>query len=71
MEIELNSKTTHAQQDTYVRDAVASNLTEAEQQLLMQWNATQTPFPTEKCIHQLFEDQVERSPEAVAVPLRG
>lgn len=46
--------------------ALNSPTIEAEQ-LLMKWNATQTSFPIEKCIHQLFEEQVERTPEAVAV----
>ena len=44
-----------------------SGLSVAEQQLLAQWNATRTPFPTERCIHELFEEQVARTPEAVAV----
>src|SRR5258708_5949342 len=43
-------------------------LTIAErQQLLVDWNATQTTYPKDQCIHQLFEEQVERTPEAVAV----
>ena len=37
------------------------------QQLLVEWNATETDYPKERCIHQLFEAQVERTPEAVAV----
>ncbi|GAC1389438.1 MAG: hypothetical protein NVS4B11_03610 [Ktedonobacteraceae bacterium] len=45
-----------------------SLLTEAErQQLLMEWNATDVEYPQDKCIHQLFEAQVERTPDAVAV----
>src|SRR5262249_48219204 len=36
-------------------------------QMLVAWNATQTPYPQERCIQQLFEDQVARTPEAVAV----
>lgn len=31
------------------------------------WNNNQTFYPKDKCIHQLFESQVERTPEAVAV----
>ncbi|KAF9343964.1 hypothetical protein BGX26_004984 [Mortierella sp. AD094] len=31
------------------------------------WNKTATPFPGERCIHQLFEDQVRRNPQSVAV----
>jgi amino acid adenylation domain-containing protein len=43
-------------------------LTEKEQrQLLFEWNNTQTEYPKHKCIHQLFEEQVERTPDAVAV----
>ena len=43
-------------------------LTEFEQQqLLVEWNDTQVDYPHDKCIHQLFEEQVERTPDAVAV----
>ena len=43
-------------------------LTEQERyQLLVEWNHTQTNYPHETCIHQLFEAQVERNPDAVAV----
>jgi amino acid adenylation domain-containing protein len=43
-------------------------LTEAERyQLLVEWNNTTKEYPIDKCIHQLFEEQVERSPDAIAV----
>jgi amino acid adenylation domain-containing protein len=43
-------------------------LTEAERhQQLIEWNETQVECPQKKCIHQLFEEQVERTPDAVAV----
>ena len=43
-------------------------LTAAERdRLLIEWNDTQIKYPKEKCIHQLFEAQVERTPDAVAV----
>jgi amino acid adenylation domain-containing protein len=43
-------------------------LTEAERQrILVEWNATQSYFPEYACIHQLFEDHVQRTPDAVAV----
>jgi amino acid adenylation domain-containing protein len=43
-------------------------LTENERhQLLVEWNQTQTPYPQEQCIHQLFEAQVDKTPEAIAV----
>ncbi len=47
-------------------------LTETEcHQVLVEWNATQAIYPRGKCIHQLFEEQVERTPEAVAVVFEG
>jgi amino acid adenylation domain-containing protein len=43
-------------------------LTESEtNQLLIEWNNTQVDYPEYKCIHQLFEEQVKRTPDAVAV----
>src|SRR5208282_1836046 len=43
-------------------------LPEAERrQMLVEWNDTKTEYPSDKCIHELFEEQVERTPEAVAV----
>ncbi|HEY9599838.1 MAG TPA: AMP-binding protein, partial [Cyanophyceae cyanobacterium] len=45
-------------------------LTAAERhQLLIEWNQTETDYPKDKCIHQLFEEQVEKTPDAVAVVL--
>jgi amino acid adenylation domain-containing protein len=41
-------------------------LTEVEKQQLQAWNNTQTDYPRQ-CIHQLFEAQVESTPDAVAV----
>ncbi|EDN72592.1 Non-ribosomal peptide synthetase [Beggiatoa sp. SS] len=35
--------------------------------ILVEWNNTQTDYPKDKCIHQLFEAQVERTPNAIAV----
>ncbi|MBD1924286.1 amino acid adenylation domain-containing protein [Microcoleus sp. FACHB-831] len=43
-------------------------LTATEQhQLLLEWNNTGVDYPQDKCIHQLFEAQVEKTPDAVAV----
>ncbi len=45
-------------------------LTAAERhQLLVEWNDTAVDYPRDQCIHQLFEQQVERTPEAVPVVL--
>jgi amino acid adenylation domain-containing protein len=47
-------------------------LTEEErQQILVEWNATASDYPRERCVHELFEAQVERTPEAVAVACEG
>ena len=37
------------------------------QQEVQEWNATETDFPRDKCVHELFETQVERTPNAVAL----
>ncbi|MCU0532553.1 MAG: amino acid adenylation domain-containing protein [Hydrococcus sp. Prado102] len=45
-----------------------SILTEAEkQQLLVEWNNTTAHYPQEQCIHQLFEKQVECTPDNIAI----
>ncbi|MBE9247906.1 amino acid adenylation domain-containing protein [Dolichospermum sp. LEGE 00240] len=43
-------------------------LTETERQkILVEWNNTHRNYLQDQCIHQLFETQVEQTPEAVAV----
>lgn len=43
-------------------------LTEDERhQMLVEWNDTARGYPADRCVHQLFEEQVGRTPEAVAV----
>jgi amino acid adenylation domain-containing protein len=43
-------------------------LTEQEHhQMLVRWNQTKVDYPRDKCIHDLFEAQVQRTPEAIAV----
>ena len=43
-------------------------LTEAERrQILVEWNDTDADYTHDLCIHQLFEQQVDRTPDAVAV----
>ncbi|MEH2130688.1 MAG: amino acid adenylation domain-containing protein [Nostoc sp.] len=46
-------------------------LTQTQQQLLVEWNQTQREYLNKECIHKLFADQVERSPDAVAVQQAG
>ena len=51
--------------------ALVSNLpivtAKERHQLLEEWNATHTDYPKEQCVHELFEAQVQRTPEAIAV----
>ncbi|MBM7130015.1 non-ribosomal peptide synthetase, partial [Dyella mobilis] len=41
--------------------------TEERELLLHTWNQTDAPYPKDQCIHQLFEQQVLRTPDATAV----
>ncbi len=36
-------------------------------QLLVEFNQTQKDYPTDKCVHQLFEEQAECNPDSIAV----
>ena len=43
-------------------------LSESERhRVLYEWNDTKTEFPSDKCVHELFEAQVEKTPDATAV----
>ena len=44
-----------------------SLLSSAEEQQLHQWNQTQSDYPQDQCIHELFAAQVQRTPDATAV----
>jgi amino acid adenylation domain-containing protein len=63
--------------ESVIRDPVAAIgdleiLTGAErQQLLVEFNDTKTDYPKDKCLHQLFEEQVQRTPDSVAVVFEG
>ncbi|MEP7273520.1 MAG: amino acid adenylation domain-containing protein, partial [Acidobacteriota bacterium] len=52
--------------DCQIRDLPL--LTAAErQQVTFGWNDTETSYPTERCVHELFEEQVQRDSGAIAV----
>ncbi len=63
--------------NTFLKSLVSDNdkpiaehslLNETQQhKILVEWNSTRVQYPSDKCIHQLFEEQVERTPEATAV----
>jgi len=47
-------------------------LTDSERhQLLVEWNDTTTDYPRDKCIHELFEEQVKRVPDNIAVVFKN
>ena len=48
-------------------DAVPMLTAAEREQLVHSWNATQASWPSDLCVHQLFEEQVDRTPDAVAV----
>ena len=44
---------------------------EERQQVLYEWNRTEAEYPADRCVHELFEEQVSKTPEAVAVVYEG
>ncbi len=40
---------------------------EERHHMLVEWNDTRSDYPADTCVHQLFEAQVEQTPDAVAV----
>ena len=43
-------------------------LTESERQhIVVEWNSPAIDYPSERCIPELFEEQVRKTPDAVAV----
>jgi amino acid adenylation domain-containing protein len=53
--------------DPDVRIGDVALLDETERAQLTTWNATETPYPFERCVHELVEAQVMRTPASVAV----
>jgi non-ribosomal peptide synthetase component F len=61
---DLRAMTTDSQQPVGRLPLLSS---EERTLLLETWNRTEAPYPQHLCIHQLFEQQVERTPAATAV----
>ncbi|MFN9546340.1 MAG: amino acid adenylation domain-containing protein, partial [Cyanobacteriota bacterium] len=58
--------------DPYQPISSFSMMPEAERrQVLVEWNATKADYPHDRCVHALFEAQVERTPEAIALAFEG
>jgi amino acid adenylation domain-containing protein len=53
--------------DTQTLDRLPMLSQEERQQLLYEWNATEVEYPRDKCMHELFEEQVETTPNAIAI----
>src|SRR5262249_35265699 len=52
--------------------AMLPTLSEVERhQLLIEWNDTHVDYPKHKCISELFEEQAEHNPDAIAVKFEG
>ena len=58
--------------DADVRLSQLELLGEAERALVLEeWNRTEAEYPADRCIHELFEAQAARTPDAVAVVFEG
>jgi amino acid adenylation domain-containing protein len=58
--------------DADVRLSRLELLGDAERALVLEeWNRTAGEYPADRCIHELFEAQAARAPDAVAVELEG
>lgn len=67
-ELCLSSHNERAAKDGGVSVCEPSLLTPAERhKLVFEWNDTQMDYPRDRCVHQLFEEQVMRTPDVTAV----
>src|SRR5438874_2695543 len=46
-------------------------LGDEERRQLTEWNRTDTPYPADRCLHELFQEQAARTPGAEAVVCAG
>ncbi|MEX2209206.1 MAG: MupA/Atu3671 family FMN-dependent luciferase-like monooxygenase [Myxococcota bacterium] len=78
---EASARNLVAQCENFLREAAGSPerpfaklplLAPAERtRVLETWNATDAPYPTDACVHTLFERQVQRTPAAPAASFEG
>jgi aspartate racemase len=50
---------------------IAARCSEDEQKLMAEWNNTASDYPRNSCIHELFEKETARCPDAVAIRFGG
>ena len=60
----LEAMVSHTEQTVCEIDLLSE---QEKQQLLNDWNDTEVDYPKEACVHQLFEQQVEKAPDAIAL----
>ena len=58
-------------EDGQVVDRIPILSEEEREQVVYKWNETEVEYPREKCVQELFEEQVERTPEGTAVVFEG
>ncbi|MBE8965660.1 non-ribosomal peptide synthetase [Nostocales cyanobacterium LEGE 12452] len=67
-ELLMNNGQSSSSENNLERDNLTlSILKESENNLLIEWNNTQSDYPQQASIHQLFEAQVEKTPDAIAL----
>jgi amino acid adenylation domain-containing protein len=67
-ELLADERSTSLSEDNFQRDDLTlSILKESQKHLLIECNYNQTDYPHQVCIHQLFEAQVEETPDAIAL----
>ena len=72
--LEINEKVLEAPEpvaETPVTAEVKVPIAEDGERIAMEWNGAVTAFPSDRGIHQLFEAQVARRPDAVAIDDHG
>jgi amino acid adenylation domain-containing protein len=57
--------------DPQARVAHLPLMPDVEQRLLSEWNDTHDDYPADRCVHELFKEQVERTPNATALIYGG
>ncbi|MCE3268251.1 MAG: amino acid adenylation protein, partial [Burkholderiales bacterium] len=65
--IHLISQITDIQEDSKLVKELTYLSKEEYQKIVYDWNRTEKDYPRDKTIHQLFEEQVERTPNNIAV----